>query len=211
MRGLTPLGNGLTPFRRQRQAGEEFTKLAHHERAVDEPVAPGGAGELAYRAGIAVVDGGRVVLHPQWPEAAGADNDAAKLVRLFTALAAGTAILPGLRFDHTLPQIIGPGRHMFARHELSDGVSMVPTPAPGANSRGNHSRRMAAMVSLLSARSPKRAVVDIYPASTVAMAGSDHLRRQLADLDEGGKVSGSTRTGMRGGLHMAGAPGGRAG
>jgi hypothetical protein len=40
---------------------------------------------------------------------------------------------------------------------------MVPCPHPCANSRGNHERRMAAMVSLVSARSPKRAVTELYP------------------------------------------------
>src|SRR5258708_32567415 len=92
-----------------------------------------------------------------------------------------------------------------------DGVSIVPWPDPGANSRGNHMRRMAAMVSLDSRRSPKRGVLDLKSANSFAIARSFQPWAASSPMrTNAGKFTGSTRTGIRGGLHVEGAPSGEA-
>src|SRR5215469_1871824 len=93
-----------------------------------------------------------------------------------------------------------------------EGVSMVPCPHPGANSRGNHMWRMVQMVSLDSWRSPKRGVVVTYSASSSAIALSDQPCAANSPIfTSAGKLTGSRRTGIRGGFHVDGAPSGALG
>src|SRR5262249_52011565 len=113
-------GNRLTPPPIQVNRGQQFPELPEQEPIRHQQIPASWAGELAHRAGIAVIDETRrIVLHAERPSAAGAHNDAAELMRPPLRLTCGPAIQRTLRLHHALPYRIRPGCWVLPLDQLA--------------------------------------------------------------------------------------------